>query len=1555
MILTALPVEYQAVRTLLEKVEEVEHSEGTLYEKGVFGSPVGDWDVLLGMTGKHNAPAAAETERALQFWQPEVALLVGVAGGLKDVRIGDVVAADQVHAFEAGKAKAVFEPTPETERSSFCLEERAKTIARDGDWLSRLELSPSEEPPRAFVKPIATGSQVVAATASDSYVFLRTQYGAALAVEMEGGGFLTAARRNPKVKAMVIRGISDLVDGKSEADADGSQELASRHAAAFAFELLAQFKESSDAARGKNEPVAAELMDSLREKTRQLLSWPQVLPGEQWIERPELERLLQRTEEELSSATLILGRPGSGKSALLARLGTQLAGREGVVLVAIKADRLPTYVDRHEALQEWLELSKPLHEVLKQLSKSRKVVLLVDQLDALSELVDLSTGRLNVLMGLLHRLAETPNLHIVASCRDFEFRHDVRLRNYQASVIELELPAWSTVESVLKKAGLDSALWSKDACEVLRTPQHLKIFLEHFKSTHAPFPSYHAMLEQLWQQCVLDAKSPGLDELVSAIAAGMTDNEQLTLPAARFDKQRDKVQQLLRAGLLFEDGAQLGFTHQTLFEFARARVVISGQEHLDDFVLPRQDTLSIRPKLWSCLIYLRSAGERPYRDEFQRLWNAPTLRSHLRALMIDFLGQLEVPAETEKRWFRSVLQQEEWRERALGAAANSSGWFEWLARLQLPHLMAANLETSRAVLPVLIQGWRSNHEKVLEFIETYWLEHPEKHRLALAAFQQLGVWSERSVRAVVRILRQGSVSSAEVNNLAALISEHAPQLAPRVIAASLERQVEEISAASEDDSKVIQACEQLLVSRRDWYSAPDIADATPAEYLDAVWPSFVRLLERFGAKPHPFVTEYPRSRLHLSFTPREVGQATLFGSIHTAVLGTAKREPTRFLKLIHEWSRSQVLDVHRLLAQGLRHVAEANPGEVLEYLLGDPRRLIIGGYPDPHSDSRALIRLIAPQLASADLLRLEGVIKTWPYYFGQLPPASGQDLLRRMKGERKHRLHLLSAIPDETRSPETREFVQKELLALGAPEEPKHESPRLTPIRSPMSSEQMAKAHDDDIQGLFDELTDETEWDHPRRSLLGGSIEAAREFAAFAVKHPDRAIKRMRRFRPGHQERPVAYALAELSRDGHDPAQLVQWVVEFNASGFHSDEFRASGARVLEKAADSLQGLDDSLMSLLASWLKDAVATPTSDEVWDEDSTPSARPTPLFDETGISFEVPEGNYPILEAMLTGYISRNPPMVEQALSVLESHLKRQEQTEVWEGLCFHLIDLLPHIHTERAWRFLSEFFAAQPKVLSSRGGVYLLASIRWRTPPELLHPWVESVKSMGWKLGNQAFGELVALTATMNSQDWAKQAAVGILTGNGIADADCRQQRLGLAFVSSALWRKPGWRKKVTDLLIALIPSADDDVATAIMDTFGGADALLDDPETRRVLDAIVKHPDVLRGGSYALVEQLVDWISVDPELTLQVCQAMVDQIPRVPNSAIPIGELINLALTLERQEDIRPAGLNLFERMCQVDTLRHWADEALRESDGRIGKSGRVPLHRRPSHRRRRK
>ena len=103
-----------------------------------------------------------------------------------------------------------------------------------------------------------------------------------------------------------------------------------------------------------------------------LLGWPQDTDG-QWIERPELERLRELAMRDQPAVTALLGEPGGGKSAILARLGSQLS-EDGAILLAIKADRVPRTVATLTELDAWIGCEIPAVEALRRLAAKRRVV-----------------------------------------------------------------------------------------------------------------------------------------------------------------------------------------------------------------------------------------------------------------------------------------------------------------------------------------------------------------------------------------------------------------------------------------------------------------------------------------------------------------------------------------------------------------------------------------------------------------------------------------------------------------------------------------------------------------------------------------------------------------------------------------------------------------------------------------------------------------------------------------------------------------------------------------------------------------------------------------------------------------------------------------------------------------------------------------------------------------------------------------------------------------------------------------------------------------------------
>jgi nucleoside phosphorylase len=141
--------------------------------------------------GAGNVGAAAIAVRAIQHYKPSLALFVGVAGGVKDVAIGDVVVATKVYGFESGKDKATgFQPRPDVQNTAHSLEQRARSLRQRDDWKKRLNPDLKHDAASVLVGPIAAGEKVVASKRSATAKHLKELYGDVLAVEMEGRGFL---------------------------------------------------------------------------------------------------------------------------------------------------------------------------------------------------------------------------------------------------------------------------------------------------------------------------------------------------------------------------------------------------------------------------------------------------------------------------------------------------------------------------------------------------------------------------------------------------------------------------------------------------------------------------------------------------------------------------------------------------------------------------------------------------------------------------------------------------------------------------------------------------------------------------------------------------------------------------------------------------------------------------------------------------------------------------------------------------------------------------------------------------------------------------------------------------------------------------------------------------------------------------------------------------------------------------------------------------------------------------------------------------------------------
>ncbi len=245
LVLTALPIERDAVISHLVDVKLEKHTEvGTDYSRGLYACSYGNIDVVVGRTDQTNVNAAFETERALQYYKPSHAFYVGVAGGLKDVKVGDIVIGSNVIGYERGRAEDdEFKSRPQFGASSYDLERAANSFASSSSWKSlATSLVDTRFAPSIsiFSGTIASGEKVDASYKSSLHKYIKENASHALAIEMEGLGFLTVCMTRPAVKSLLLRGISDLVNDKGKMDGKGSQSYASKNVAAFLFGLISE-------------------------------------------------------------------------------------------------------------------------------------------------------------------------------------------------------------------------------------------------------------------------------------------------------------------------------------------------------------------------------------------------------------------------------------------------------------------------------------------------------------------------------------------------------------------------------------------------------------------------------------------------------------------------------------------------------------------------------------------------------------------------------------------------------------------------------------------------------------------------------------------------------------------------------------------------------------------------------------------------------------------------------------------------------------------------------------------------------------------------------------------------------------------------------------------------------------------------------------------------------------------------------------------------------------------------------------------------------------------
>lgn len=1324
-----------------------------------------------------------------------------------------------------------------------------------------------------------------------------------------------------------------------------------------------------------DETTTAAWRDALRRASTALLRWPTTLADGAYIERPELAELAGRVCSEDSAVVALLGSPGSGKSALLSKLAQALSTHERMAVLAIKGDLLEPEVENEEGLQRSLRLPELPSVMVRRLALTGPVALLIDQLDALAGHLDAKTGRLSALLNLVKTVSDTRGVFVFVSCRAFEFTHDIRLSQIGASSIMLELPPWEAVLPILEAAGVQAGGFNSDARELMRAPQHLSIFLRlRAEGIQEPGSNYTLMLDRLWQARVLSVPgSTRLASLAFELAEKMAEKEVLWLAPARYDERVKDIDRLKAAGILTtnEQGA-VGFSHQTVFEHVLARSFAKNEGGLSGYVLKRNESLFVRPKVWAALTYLRDVEQETYAAELAALWSAPGLRKHLRFLLIDFMGSQVAPIDKEELLLAEASACPELRPLVLKAITGSPGWFFRFGKSLIAEAMIEE-STADLCIPSLAAAWRFAFDMASELVLERWVPDEAHDSRTVFVFLDVPKWSSVLVEAAKKVVRRSKLHLFWADHLVSTVGAIEPIVAIELLRAILDgelsrrttearrlKDVAERERPVDGEADVswylehnpCRPIENLLEDSQSWSDLPALAAVAASQFVHFMWPWYVEVFEwlrklspadspRFGY-PLPYKADF---RFDGEEGERSLPASPLLEAISVAVSDIAKTAPNDLITWTQAQYDLELAPIQRLIA----HALAANPGSTsstaLRFLLDDERRYFLGNGLHASSTTLALVAACAPFWSIDETERYVETVRQ----FSPARPAdldAADDIKHWHAVVKRTRLNLLGALPMSLRPA----HVTRELDEAARAFPPKGTSDIVTSgwVGPAMSVAQLALASDEDIVNAFKKIPDASEWDHPRRFLLGGNVQLSRQFAEFAKEYPSRAIEVIGRLQPDYAQRAVGYAIAALAEKAQ-PEIVVNLILTSCQRGFDNEEFRQSVAYAIDKLLERKTRINDEVISILERWIPKvpSVSTPREGNAGGEETEGESG---FLLSGGPSTRVlPGGDYSILSSLIRARMSRDEHRA--VIRVLRSYLDASHDPEVWE--------LLTDFMSPLAWeesgsgvRLIGDVFSTV-RLEGTRGAAVLMAKAHWKALDEVLASlprWRYSPKAIAQK----GYGELLMLIVAANPG--ARQAEA--LLNELVETPDCSKAREGAtATAVQLLWLEPQFRTVATDWLLRLLKKDEEAVWHQIYGLFNMVDALEPEDNTLRLVREIAERIDRAPAPRepyvverlFGLLPRYADLVA---RITSKLIQLWRDRLTSTGSSFISTGqEMMDLALTLHRTDGTKLQGLQMFEQLVEIDA--HQSREVLNELDHRV-KFGAKPLRPRLRHRRRR-
>lgn len=469
---------------------------------------------------------------------------------------------------------------------------------------------------------------------------------------------------------------------------------------------------------------------------------------------PDLARPGRLSVSEGTSLVMVTGGAGGGKSLALAR-AVALARRKKTPVLAFRIDRHLEARSVEDLGESLLGRRENPVGVFGNRFGTEPCLLVVDQVDAVSEASGRSSVARDLLLRLLGDAALYPGLRVIVACRAYDLKNDGVLARLaaQENAAQVELAAldWDKgVRPVLRRLGLGERDFSDRERQILGSPINLKLFATLAAAGEAPKGDlsgpalFDALLEMRARQLAGGGLGWTPQAPLAAMAAWMSDHQTLAAPAVVLAPFEFALERLSSAGLLTAGAGRVQFAHESFFDHVFSAEFVRRSEKLLDLLRRDEQRLFRRTQVRQILARLRALGPpRRYLGELKSVMEAADVRFLIKDAVGAWLASLDDPSTAEldlvEPWFaeghplaavaHAILVGRGWRDllRKRGALARwltQPGRHKAAAVWSLQRSAVDHPEEVAATLRAWWGGQADRRAELLSWFDTLYPEGP---------------------------------------------------------------------------------------------------------------------------------------------------------------------------------------------------------------------------------------------------------------------------------------------------------------------------------------------------------------------------------------------------------------------------------------------------------------------------------------------------------------------------------------------------------------------------------------------------------------------------------------------------------------------------------------------------------------------------------------------------------------------------------------------------------------------------------------------------------------